>query len=93
MGKLGGGIMLIVVGAILSFAVQVSIPGVGRYTLGIILMLGGLLVIGLHFMMDNQRRHSTTFVDERTAVVDDRDALLEDPAPVVRTRRRRRFLG
>jgi uncharacterized membrane protein len=93
MGRLGGGITLIVVGAILSFAVQVNIPGVGRYTLGIILMLAGLLVLILWFMMDQQRRRSHTLVEQRPSVVYEEADVVDERVDMVEPRRRRRFLG
>jgi uncharacterized membrane protein len=93
MGRIGTGVTLLVIGAILSFAVQVNIPGVGEHTLGIILMLAGLLVLLLSFVVDSQRRRSHTVVEERAAVVDEGVPVVDDVAPVVRTRRRRRFLA
>ena len=84
MGKLGTGITLLVIGAILTFAVQVDLPGVGEYALGIILMLAGALVLVLWYVMEHQRRHAHTVVEDRSPVVEER-------APIVEERRRRRF--
>ena len=90
MGRVGGGITLIVVGAILTFAIQADIPGLGEYALGIILMLGGVLLLLLHFLVLNQRSHSHTVVERRGPVVEDRGELI-DEEPVVERRRRRRM--
>ncbi len=74
--SIGGGIALIVIGAILAFAVQDSVPGVNLYVIGIICMLAGAvgLVLGLAltFQRSSRRRLSTTETVERqqTAVGD-----------------------
>ena len=83
MGKLGAGITLLVVGAILTFALTIDIPGIGKDTLGIILMAAGVLAIGFWLMTENGYRRSSTYVEEPAPVVDD------GVAPV---RRRRRSL-
>jgi len=95
MGKLGTGITLFVIGAILTFALHVNVPGLGENALGIILMLAGALMVGLHFVMDNQRRHGRRVVEERPVVeerrpvADEREVVEE--RPVVEERRRRRI--
>lgn len=55
---IGGSIFLIAVGAILKFAVTTSISGIDLATVGVILMLAGIvgLLIGL-FLLANNRRH------------------------------------
>jgi len=88
MGRVGGGITLIVVGAILTFAVRVDVPGIGEYALGLILMLAGIALLVLHFVLLNQRRRSYTVVERRSPVVED-DVVEEEP--VVERRRRRRI--
>ena len=82
MGKLGAGITLLVVGAILTFALTIDIPGIGKDTLGIILMAAGVLAIVFWLMTENRYRHGGGYVEE-APVIDD------GVAPV---RRRRRFL-
>ena len=83
MSRVSGGITLIVIGAILTFALQADIPGLGEYALGIILMLAGALLLFLHYTLLGQRRTAdTVVVEERDAVVDE---------PVVERRVRRRF--
>jgi membrane protein implicated in regulation of membrane protease activity len=84
MGKLGTGISLLVIGAILTFALQVDLPGVGEYALGLILMLAGALVLVLWYVTEHQRRRAYTVVEDRTPVVEERE-------PIVEERRRRRF--
>jgi membrane protein implicated in regulation of membrane protease activity len=92
MGRVGGGITLIVVGAILTFALRVDVPGLGEYALGLILMLAGVALLVMHFMLENQRRHSHTVVEERGPVVEGRDEVVEEEPVVERRRRRRRVL-
>lgn len=91
MGKLGTGITLLVVGAMLTFALNIDIPGVGKDALGIILMLGGLLVLGLWLVTENQRRHRHAVV-EQEHVVEESVPVVEEDVPPARTRRRRRYL-
>ena len=64
MGYIGGGVVLVVIGAILMYAVEVSIPGIDSNTLAVILMVAGvvLFVIGLLFAM---RSRSRRVPDER----------------------------
>ncbi|MEX0834474.1 MAG: DUF6458 family protein [Nitriliruptor sp.] len=66
---IGGSIALIIVGAILAFAVSFDIAGISIQIIGYILMVGG--IIGLIFgLVVAQRRGRAT---ETTRVVDDRD--------------------
>ncbi|MEX2532502.1 MAG: DUF6458 family protein [Nitriliruptoraceae bacterium] len=59
---IGSSIALIVLGAILSFAVTVEIAGIDLQVVGIILMVGG--VVGLIFGLTmRQRRVASTTVD------------------------------
>jgi uncharacterized membrane protein HdeD (DUF308 family) len=52
---IGAGIVLIVIGLILIFAVNVNLPFVSDNVLGIILVLGGVLAIVLALVMNAQR--------------------------------------
>jgi uncharacterized protein DUF6458 len=66
---IGGSIFLIAVGAILKFAVTTSISGIDLATVGVILMLAGIvgLLIGLFLLANtNGRRHTR----ERERVVE-----------------------
>jgi UPF0716 family protein affecting phage T7 exclusion len=60
----GVGVVLLVVGAILFWAVEMDIPGVSDDTLGIILMVAGVIAIILALIM-NQQRSNTKHVEER----------------------------
>lgn len=57
MGAIVGGIILFVLGAIVSFALEVSVPGVDSGVLGTILMVAGavLFVVGLLLMLRSRR--------------------------------------
>jgi hypothetical protein len=61
---IGLGIFLIVIGAILVFALNIDIPGVGDDTLGWILILAGALAIVLSLALANRRRAGVTSVRE-----------------------------
>ena len=62
---IGLGIVLLVVGAILYWAVEVNIPGVSDNTLGVILRVVGALAIVLALVINQQRTRRTTVVDDR----------------------------
>ena len=61
---IGGGIALIVLGAILAFAVEVDMEGLDIRVVGVILMIGGVVgvIVGLSLL---QRRGRTTRVVEQ----------------------------
>ena len=61
---IGLGIVLIVLGAILAFALNVDIPGVGDDTLGYILMIAGVIAILLSFAMTRRRAAGVTTTRE-----------------------------
>ncbi|HET9021029.1 MAG TPA: DUF6458 family protein [Ornithinibacter sp.] len=65
---IGLGIVLIVIGAILAFALNIDIPGVGDDTLGYILMAAGLLAIILSFAFS--RRRPAGYTTTRESQVD-----------------------
>ncbi len=71
---IGLGILLIAVGAIFVFALDVNIPGVENFSLGWILIVVGLLSIILAFFY-NQQRANTSHVSR----VEERR--IEDPPP------------
>ena len=68
---IGGSIFLIAVGAILRYAVDVTVSGIEIQTIGLILMIAGVvgLVIGL-FLLTQTRRGVVVYADR--PVVDDR---------------------
>ena len=61
---IGLGIVLIVIGAILAFALNLDIPGVCDDTLGYILMIAGLMAIVLSFAMSRRRPGGDTTTRE-----------------------------
>jgi len=65
---IGLGIVLIVIGAILAFALNVDIPGVGDDTLGYILMIAGALAIILSLVL--ARRRPVGYTSTRESQVD-----------------------
>ena len=67
---IGLGIVLIVVGAILLFALDANLPLVTDDTLGIILIVAGVVALILALVMNAQRSRTTTRVEERR--LDDR---------------------
>jgi uncharacterized membrane protein affecting hemolysin expression len=78
---IGLGIFLLVLGAILYFAVEATFAGIDIQTIGLILMIGGVLAILLSFIMQanrNRRRdagyHATreSHVDPNTGTRVDR---------------------
>ena len=62
---IGVGVLLIVVGAIFAFAIDVDLEVVDGYVLGWILIVGGILAIILGFFMQAQKSRSTHVVEER----------------------------
>ncbi len=56
---IGGGITLLVIGAILSFGVRDSISGVNLTVIGYILMAAGVLAIILSIVFNAQRTNTT----------------------------------
>lgn len=78
---IGGSIALIILGAILAFAVEFEVAGIDITTIGYILMLGGLIgmILGLVWWQRANTRTTTTArrrpVEERTTVVEDRDVI------------------
>ena len=72
---IGASIFLIAVGAILRYAIDVTVQGVEIQTIGLILMIAGVvgLLIGLFLLTQTDRR--------REVVYDDRDRYRD---PVVR---------
>ena len=82
-GLIGGGIVLVVVGAILEFAVSVTTKGFNIHTVGVILLAVGIgaFIIGLLLTVAGGTRHSTLREDVRATpggherVVEERDNL------------------
>ena len=70
---IGGGIALIVLGAILAFAVEIDVAGLNINTIGIILMLGG--AVGLVFGIVTANRRRVVRRGPTDTVVEDRDGV------------------
>lgn len=83
---IGISVLLIAVGAILTFAVEVTVQGLDIGTVGIILMIAG--AIGLLWSLLFLNR--TTGVGSRTVIADD---LVDEPVVGRRTVRRDRFVN
>lgn len=62
---IGIGILLIVIGCILRFALQVDIPGVGDDTLGLILIIAGVVAVILGLVLAAMRRKTTQVTEVR----------------------------
>ncbi|MBD3783506.1 MAG: hypothetical protein IE926_11220 [Micrococcales bacterium] len=67
---IGLGIFLLVLGAILYFAVTASIGGISLATIGLILMIGGVLAIILSFLMQAGSRRTGRVTTTRESHVD-----------------------
>jgi len=63
---IGIGIVLIVIGCVLRFALQVDIPGVGDDTLGLILIIAGIVAIILGLVLAVLRGRSRQVTEVRT---------------------------
>ncbi|MGL5850217.1 MAG: DUF6458 family protein [Phycicoccus sp.] len=66
---IGLGIVLLAIGAVLAFALDVDIPGIDDDVLGYILIATGLLAIALSFAVGS-RRGDTGYSTTRTSQVD-----------------------
>ena len=60
MSRIGGGVVLLVLGAILAFAVQDSISQVDLTAVGYILMVGGAVLLLLSLVMEGRSRRITS---------------------------------
>jgi uncharacterized membrane protein HdeD (DUF308 family) len=62
---IGTGIVLIVIGAILLFALNVNLPFVSDDTLGIILIVAGIVTVILALVLNAQRGRTRHIQDNR----------------------------
>jgi uncharacterized membrane protein HdeD (DUF308 family) len=62
---IGLGIVLIVIGAILLFALHINMPFVSEDTLGIIFIVAGALTLVLALVMNAQRSHTSHVQENR----------------------------
>jgi len=56
--SLGAGILLLAIGAILAFAIDIDVPGIDLTVVGYILMFAGVLGIILGIVLLSRRRQS-----------------------------------
>jgi membrane protein implicated in regulation of membrane protease activity len=69
----GGGLFLVVLGAIVAFAVNADVPGLNVTVTGIILMLAGAVVIAHARQREKERdleRHRTLDIEQEAVEVD-----------------------
>src|ERR671913_2278145 len=82
--SIGVGIFLMVLGAILAFAVEATTPGINVHTLGIILLLTGLIAVLYSLLfwsnLSPWGRHRT--VARRRTVVEERPVRMVEERPV-----------
>jgi uncharacterized protein DUF6458 len=67
----GGGLTLISVGAILTFALTGSVRGIDLHTVGVILMLAGVVSLLLALLARTRRRTSRMTARSRQDVIDE----------------------
>ncbi len=70
---IGGSIALILIGAILAFAVEFEVSGIEIQTIGVILMIGGLIGLVFGLAMLYRARGARGSVVEERRVINDRD--------------------
>jgi membrane protein implicated in regulation of membrane protease activity len=80
--SIGVGIFLMVLGAILAFAVQTDVPGINVNTLGVILLIVGVVVVLYSLLFWSP----LTPWGRRRAAARRRMVGLEDPAEIVEER-------
>lgn len=85
----GISLFFIAVGAILTFAVETSVSGVDLDTIGVILMVIGLLGILFSLVLWDSWSSPRTYRNDDEVVVGRRDVVIEDDAPVRRSVTRR----
>jgi hypothetical protein len=77
--SLGGGVAVIVVGAILTFALTGSVRGIDLHIVGVILMLGGVLGLLLPLLVRSRRRPNGLTARSRQDVIDEGPHILVEP--------------
>ena len=81
--SIGVGIFLMVLGAILAFAVEATTPGINVNTLGIILLLTGLIAVLYSLLFwSNLSPWGRRSVARRRTVVEERPVRVVDDRPV-----------
>jgi hypothetical protein len=69
--SIGGGIAVLIVGAILTFALTGSVRGVDLHVVGVILMLGGALGLLLPLLVRTRRRSNGPTARSRQDAIDE----------------------
>jgi drug/metabolite transporter (DMT)-like permease len=69
--RIGAGIFLIVVGAILTFAVHAKVAGLDLQVVGWVLMLAGVAGLVFYFVLQNRRRAPRVVTTEHRSYDDD----------------------
>ena len=81
--SIGVGIFLMVLGAILAFAVEATTPGINVHTLGIILLLTGLIAVLYSLLFwSNLSPWGRRSVARRRTVVEERPVRVVEERPV-----------
>jgi hypothetical protein len=82
--SIGVGIFLMVLGAILAFAVEATTPGINVNTLGIILLLTGLVAVlySLLFWSDLSPWGRRRIVTRRSPMVEERPVRVVEERPI-----------
>ena len=62
---IGSGIVLFVVGAIVTWAININLPYVADYALGVILMVAGVVWFVVALIMHMQRRRERVVTEQR----------------------------
>ena len=75
MGAIVGGVILVVIGAIITYALKIDLPGIDGSTLGMILMVAGvvLFLVGLLLALKSRRTVVSTRNDPNYTVSERRD--------------------
>lgn len=68
----GSGLFMLILGAILRYAVDFKITGVSLYMIGNILMIGGVIALIISLVMFILRRRSSGYSSTRTQSYDPR---------------------
>ena len=77
--SIGGGVAVIVVGAILTFALTGSVRGIDLHIVGIILMFGGALGLLPSLLVRSRRRPNGLTARSRQDVIDEDPRTLVEP--------------
>lgn len=91
--RIGPGLTLVVVGAILAFAVRDTFHAVDLTALGIIIMLGGAAGIWLTYRLSNRTRHGDEEVlepdvERQYSIKPPQQRIADEPIDVTPTTRR-----